>query len=170
MPVIIASDQLVGKFQVTQNTKAVTTIEEYIDSIEKSTIIEMLGATLGNAFWDDLDVNGVPQEARFEVLFEPFEIDDGDCIIVSKGMIQILLAFACCAYLRDSDQMNTDTGNQSPKGENSERVSTRNKITKIYNEAVESIHAIQWYIQDNPEDYDYDDYNGQHIGFYMPFG
>lgn len=170
MPVIIASDQLVGRFQVTQNSKAVTTIEEYIDSIEKSTIIQMLGATLGNAFWDDLDVNGVPTEPRFTALFEPFEIDEGDCVVESKGIIQILLAFACCAYLRDADTINTDTGNQSAKGENSERANVRSRVAKIYNEAVESIHAIQWYIEDNPEDYDYEDYNGQRIGYYISLG
>lgn len=170
MPIIIASDQLVGRFQVTQNNKATTTVEEYIDSIEKSTIINMLGATLGNAFWDDLDVDGVPVEARFTVIFEPFEIDNGTEIVKSKGIIEILCAFACCAYLRDADHVNTDTGNQSAKGENSVRVNSSYKITKIYNEAVESINAIQWYIEDNPEDYDYEDYNGQRIGYYMPFG
>lgn len=170
MPVIIASDQLVGRFQVTQNTKNVTTVEEYIDSIEKPTIIEMLGATLGNAFLDDLDVNGAPVELRFLAIFEPFEIDDGANIIKSDGMIKILLAFACCAYLRDADQVNTDTGNQHAKGENSERANTRNKITKIFNEAVESVNAIQWYIENNPEDYDYEDYNGQRIGYYIAFG
>ena len=170
MPIIIASDQLVGRFQVTQNTKNVTTIEEYIDSIEKSTIIKMLGADLGNAFWDDCQGDGAPTEPRFEALFEPFEIDDSCGIKTSKGIIEILCAFACCAYLRDADQVNTDTGNQSAKGENSNRVNSSYKITKIYNEAVESINAIQWYIDNNPEDYDYEDYNGQRIGFYMPFG
>jgi len=170
MPIIIAADQLVGRFQVTQNTKNVTTVEEYIDSIEKSTIIKMFGADLGNAFWDDCQGDGAPTEPRFEALFEPFEIDNGCEVVTSKGIIEILLAFACCAYLRDSDQVNTDTGNQSAKGENSVRVNSRNKIAKIYNEAVASIHAIQWYIKDNPEEYDYEDYNGQYIGFYIPFG
>lgn len=170
MPKIIAADQLVGKFQVTQNTKAVTTIEEYIDSIEKPTIIKMLGATLGNAFWNDLDSEGVPEDPKFEVLFEPFEIDDGCGVRVSKGIIEIMKAFACCAYLRDADQMNTDTGNQSPKGENSERINVRARIVKIYNEAVDSVRAIQWYIEDNPEDYDYEDYNGQQIDYYLLFG
>lgn len=169
MPVIIASDQLVGKFQVTQNTKAVTTIEEVIDSIEKPTIIKMFGATMGNAFWDDLDAEGVPVTAKYQVLFEPFDIDDGTCVVSSYGMIKIMLAFACAEYLRGSDIINTDTGNQSARGENSERANVRALICKIYNEAVASIEAIQWYIENNTDGYEYDDYNGQRIGYYMLF-
>ena len=169
MPIIIASDQLVGRVQVTQNTKNVTTIEEYIDSIEKSTIIKMLGADLGNAFWDDCQGDGAPTEPRFEALFEPFEIDDSCGIKTSKGIIEILCAFACCAYLRDADQVNTDTGNQSAKGENSNRANVNAKIVKMYNNAVDSINAIQWYINDNPEQYDYYDYNGQQFSYMMLF-
>ena len=74
MPIIIASDQLVGRFQVTQNTKNVTIIEEYIDSVEKSTIIEMLGADLGNAFWDDCQGDGAPTEPRFEAFLSRLKL------------------------------------------------------------------------------------------------
>jgi hypothetical protein len=172
MPKIISSDQLTGRFQVTQNVKNVTNIEEYIDSIEKPLIIKIMGATLGTEFWDDLDVDGVPQTAKFLTLYEPFDFDnDGnDCgcgIKSSKGLVEILRAVVYAQYTRDADSFNTDIGNQTIQGENSNRVNPSAKIVKAYNEAVESMKAIQWYIEDHSADYE--NYNGQHIGYWMLF-
>lgn len=169
MPVIIAADQLTGRFQVTQNSKVsvVNTIVDYIDSIEKPFIIKLLGADLGNAFWDDLDVDGVPQEARFLALFEAFDIDDTCEVRSSKGIIEIIKAMVFAQYTREADIVNTDTGNQSAKGENAQRARANAKVVKAYNEAIASVKAIQWYIEENPEDYDYDDYNGQEFTYWM---
>lgn len=168
MPTIIAVDQLTGRFQVTQNVKRTTTIEDYIDSVERPFIIKLLGADLGSAFWDDLDADGVPQEDRFLVLYEAFDIDDSCGVKSSKGIVEILKAMVYAQYTRDADSFNTDTGNQSPSGENAVRIDPSYKICKAYNEAIASVHAIQWYINDNPEDYDYEDYNGQTFDYWMP--
>lgn len=169
MPVIIAADQLTGRFQVTQNSKSavVNTIEDYIDSVEKSTIIKIFGATLGNEFWDNLDSEGVPTEARFLAVFEAFETDDSCEVISSKGIIEILLAITFAQYTRDADIVNTDTGNQSPRGENAQRANANAKIVKAYNAAVDSIRAIQWYINEHIEDYE--GYNGQHVPYWITF-
>jgi len=167
MPTIIAFDQLVGRFQVTQNVKNQTTVEDFIDSIEKSTIIKILGATLGNEFWDDLDVDGVPQEQRFLDIYEAFDLDDNSCIKSSKGISEILLGITYAQYTRKSDSFNTDIGNQAIQGENSSRADITMKVVNAYNDAVDSIKAIQWYIKENEEDYE--GYNGQDFTYWMTF-
>lgn len=167
MPVIISHDQLIGRFQVTQNQKKASNVEEYIDSIEKSFIIKLLGATLGNEFWDDLDSEGAPVEQRFLNIFEPFDIDTDCGIQSSKGIIEILLALTYAQYTRDADIFNTDVGNQTTAGENSTRVDPSAKIVKAYNDAIDSVKAIQWYICENEQNYE--GYNGQKFHYWMLF-
>jgi len=122
---------------------------------------------LGQAFWDDLDVDGVPTSPEFLAIYEPFNEDDGCEIRTSVGISEILLAFVFAAYSRNSDIFNTDSGNESMRGENATRADIRYRVANAYNEAVTSIESIQWYIEE--DETDYPDYNGQQFNYYVVF-
>ena len=53
-------------------------------------------------------------------------------------------------------------------GESAEFTGLLNKLTNTYNESIATGQNIQWYVDvHNPNDYDYTDYNGQELKFWI---
>lgn len=167
---IIKHSDFVGKYQLSQGDQVEDEVESYINKFYPKYVRQILGATLGNAFIADLDVNGVPVDPIYLEFYNPFAIDDNNCIRESIGMKEVILGFLYYEIARDSNFSNSLSGNKATLGENSEFVNMRNNISTNYNMSVANALEIQWYIDDyNINDNDYSDYNGQPIDAILNF-
>ena len=148
-------------------------IQLYIDKFETFYLNWLLGATLYDEFIADLDTApaitpaSVPTSARFTVIFNKFRIDEDPntgCIHYSEGIKEMLKYFIYFEYLRDNQITATITGSTKNTFSNSEMAKIiETRIVENYNLGIKTYQEIQWYIDDeNPNDYDYDNYNGVH--------
>jgi len=118
-------------------------IQAYIDEYEVDYLTALLGCDMYTEFIADLDTapliepSSIPVSPKFTAIFNAFCIDDdGTCDNdqrISKGFKEMLKYFIFWEYA---------------------------KLYKNYNLGIKTYKNIQWYICDNPEDYDYDNYNG----------
>lgn len=130
-----------------------TSYQNYLDKYEKEFLVNLLGAELYDLFIADL-VGGVPQSQRFIDIYNPFHIDDNNCIRYSEGLKVAALQYVYFYAVRDLAVKKTNTGVVF----NDNEVSTGPfydgyNIVEAYNEAIKNAYAIQWYICDNPTDY-----------------
>jgi hypothetical protein len=161
---IIKFTDFVGKYQISQNDENEDEVESFINKFYPVYVRRILGATLGNAFIANLDPSGVPTNPIYLELYNPFQVDDNNCVRESIGMKEIILGFVYYEIVRDSNSYNGLSGNKATLGENSEFVDMKNKLSTVYNDSLLSADQVQWYITDyNPNDNDYSDYNGQEL-------
>ena len=135
-------------------------LQIYIDQFEKDYLIDLLGCELYDLFAADL-VSGVPQSAIYLSIYNSFCEDESSCGIkwVSEGMVKMLEKFIFWEYTRDQKVKNTFSGNVVNENEASRETSfPESRIFQIYNQAIVSYKAIQWFICDNSSDYP--TYNG----------
>ena len=147
-------------------------IQLYIDEYEPEYLQDLLGCAMYDDFVADLlptlaVPTSVPQDPKFLAIFNPFCIDtDTNCYNnkeVSKGIKEMLKLFIFWEYARDNQQEFAITGATKNAFSNSELVAlSHTRLYRNYNKGIETYKAIQWYICDNPENYDYDNYNGEH--------
>jgi len=155
MIILQLSDFESGKFELHTGMYAVNNLQQYIDKYEKRYILDLLGATLGNEFINDLDLGmGMPTEQRFIDIFEPIELDWNLCLILSDGMKEMLKGFIYYEYLKDQVAQVTAVGMVTPKGENSERINSLfTQMYTRYNDAARSYKGVQNYIWTRRGDY-----------------
>lgn len=138
-------------------------IDTHIAKYERHYLLRLLGSELYTAFVADL--TGTPEEpqaTRFEAIFEALSYDDGDVLVDSPGMLEMLKGFIWYHYVIDNNLLHTIGGMVSNLTENSTQeigakgaqfvLSKQSEATKVY-------IAIQKYIDDNIDDYP--EYNGQ---------
>jgi hypothetical protein len=165
---IISHSDFKGPYQLSQNTKQTDKVLLYINKYYPEYIYQILGAVMGQEFIDDLNVNGVPTEEKFLEIYEPFVFDDSCGLHRSIGMKNVILGMVYAQIVRDSGNYNAVEGNKRTLGENAEFVGITNKLTTMFNDSVSSAKEIQWYITvHNPNDQDYDDYNGQTLRYWI---
>ena len=148
-----------------------------IDTNEKGYIARILGADLGQLFCDDL-VDGVPQTQRFIDIFDPFIKQyenhhfglypylNEDCLFESKGMKWILKGLIYYDFVSPQNINSTDVGMNTPEMENNRPVLSHDLIRvaeKRWNDAIESIEAVQKFICENSDVYP--EYEGIHFKF-----
>ena len=162
---------------VSQSKNEFTTpkIQLYIDEYEPEYLQDLLGCDMYDDFVADLlptpaVPTSVPQDPKFLAIFNPFCIDtDTNCYNnkeVSKGIKEMLKFFIFWEYARDNQEEFAITGATKNAFSNSELVAlSHTRLYRNYNKGIETYKAIQWYICDNPENYDYDNYNGEHKDF-----
>jgi hypothetical protein len=160
---ITYSDFGKGKYELHSGMYETAKIQAYIDKYERQYLVKLLGVELFKLFEADL-VAGVPQDAKYLALFEPFEYDEVNCgVYISEGMIEMIKGFVYFQYLKDLTNVVAVSGNVRQMGENSENVSTLNTmIYTRYNDSVRTYKAIQKFICDNSSDYL--KFNGVKIG------
>ena len=149
-----------GEYKVPQN--CFDSIQDYLDKYEKLYLTRVLGAELYDLFVADL-LNGVPQTAKYLTIFNEFRIDENSCIRISEGIKEMLKQFCYYHIIRDLGvkkgiggvgKFTDSVGETSYKGFN---------IVEAFNEGVDNVYAIQWYICDN--DTDYPEYNGEYFKY-----
>lgn len=152
-----------GQFKISTDQYTEANFEAIRDAHQFDLIYEMLGATLGQAFIDDLDVNGVPVNPLFTALYEAFVLDNESEIVKSIGIKVMVRNYLFVKYARENQVLVAMTGNQESKQENSDSVKSITWLVNKYNDAISTAQTIQWYIGENSAAYP--DYNGQEMEF-----
>lgn len=161
---IIIDDSFKGEYDLPID--CFSQLSYYIDKYEKEYLLKLLGAELYDLFIADLTVTDpqVPQATRFLNIFNQFHIDEGNCLVTSDGIKQMLVQLVYFHILRDLEHKKTMTGVVQMVGANSVLSSYNGyNLIEAYNRGVSNFKSIQWYICDNPTDYPED--NGQFLDY-----
>lgn len=164
--IISISDFGPGKFELHTGMYDQAKIQDYIDLYEKPYLIKLLGAELFDEFEADFIAGGgVPTEARFQKILDPFHEDYNWQVVISEGMKEMLLGLIYFEYVKDLMNQMTINGPVKPQGENSKDISTLNAMYYTrFNRSVRTYRAIQQYIYWIKSE-DYDNRNGQELQF-----
>ena len=159
---ITSIDDYINEYAISTNKYDKAELSNYINRYEKLFLIELFGAELELNIINDLDVNNNPVTPRYVALWDEFYKDYKDELLISEGVKEILKAVIYFHYNRDQKNKNTITGNvvnQNSVSRESRLAETN--ISRLYNNAIRSYKTIQKYIQDNPEGYVYEEFNGK---------
>lgn len=134
-------------------------IQTFIDAVEKRYLQDLLGCDLYDLFIADL-VSNVPQTQRFIDIFDEFCKDDNCGIIRSEGIKEMLKGFTYWEWEKQNKAKNTQTGSIVNENEVSrEATFDEAGLYEVYNNAIKTYKAIQWFICDDLTTYP--EYNGQ---------
>jgi len=155
-----------GKYKISKNCYDEAVLQSYIDKYEDLYLCRLLGSDLFDEFIADLDVDNMPQAARFIDIFNPFHKDlntysgiryfDNNCLLISEGMVEMLKGFIYYHYVSAENIKHTITGLTKNINENSgassyEMIYRTSEIR--YNEALSTYNDIQVCICDELENY-----------------
>jgi len=159
MGLFLSNSDFTDKFEIHQGMYDTQKLTDYIDRYEEIYLNELLGINLFNDFKADL-VNGVPQNASYVFIFNPFKYETDIRLIISRGMKDMLIGFIYFEFMKDKVAQNTSVGMTKPRNENSGVVSAHNPIYLRYNESVKTYKAIQDYIMLNLTNVKYEKFRG----------
>jgi len=164
MGLYVNNTDFAGQDTVAKDKFSVTDLDLYIDDYEVCFLQELLGAELYTDFATDFAITGVmPTAPKFQAIWNAFAFDDGCHIQKSVGILKMLTLLIYFEYIRDSKVKNNIGGvNKNLQANSEEAAFHETNIYTNYNKAITTFKAIQWYICDNPNGYDYDKFNGQH--------
>jgi hypothetical protein len=164
--IVNIADFKAGKFELHTGMYDQARIQDYIDLYEKPYLIKLLGAELFDEFEADFIAGGgVPTEARFQKILDPFHEDYNFQVIISEGMKEMLLGLIYFEYAKDQMNQITPIGNVKPIGENSKDISTLNAMYYTrFNRSVKTWRAIQCFMYWVKSE-DYDKRNGQPLQY-----
>lgn len=163
MSLYIAISDFKAQTKIAKDIFTTGDLQPYLDKFEVRYLQELLGCELYEAFATDFAILGnKPTDPKFTEIWEAFCKDDSFHIHRSEGIKEMLAMFIYFEYLRDQPAKNNIAGMQKNVQANSEAIPSQGtNVYTLYNEALETYCAIQWIIRDNPNDYDWDMYNGQ---------
>lgn len=148
MGLLIDAEDFTGRWQIATDCYSETELDAYINKYEDQYLTMLLGVALRDLFVADLTAQ-VPVTARFTDIFNPFNIDDDNCVRRSEGMKEMLLGLVYFHYVRDQRIKNTVSGNVQNQSELATMHNQSSGMVLRYNEAVDTYCEIQWYIDDN---------------------
>lgn len=161
MSVILKIDDFkAGYYRISLGTKQDTELQEILDKVEAKYIPLLFGVELSALFLADLDVNGVPQTARFIEVYNEFVVQDTTIfypgkVYQSEGIKDLLKGIAYFLYTRQQKTRQTDNGPKITRSENSE--DPRGQLDTLYerwNDSTEYWKAIQFKMDcEKPEIY-----------------
>jgi len=160
---IITESLFKGEYKVTKD--CFNQLSNYIEKYEKHYLLKLLGAELYALFIADLTVTDpqTTQTARFNAIFNPFETDEGNCLIVSEGIKQMLVQLIYFHITRDSLNIKTNIGVVNMVADNSSNAGYNGyNLIESFNQGVKNFSAIQWFICDST---DYPEENSQHLNY-----
>jgi len=160
---LVEISDFTDQFKIATDQYTEADFETFRDDHQFDLIYEMFGAVMGQAFIDDLNSSGVPQDALFLALYNAFVQDSNDCLVKSIGIKLIVRNYLFVKYSRENGKTVGMPGNSESKQENSTLVKSITWLVTKYNDAIESAQAIQWKICQSSADYP--DYNGQELEF-----
>lgn len=144
-----------GRYKIVQTE--FDKLDSYIDEYEETYLMDLLGVELYALFIADL-TDGVPASTIYLNIFNEFAVDNGGCIVKSRGIKTMLQAFIRFHYLRALHLANSANGTVINQTEVSTPADMR-YLEQDYNEGIKDYEAIQWYICKHKEDYP--KFNGQ---------
>ena len=177
LPITIPSDYK-GEISITTNKYTKKDLELYIDDYELEIIEDLLGCELAELFIADLDVDNMPQEPRFTAIYDKFciDLDCGDWSIKwndlnyfystnqnvrSIGMKEMIKRFVYVYFTREDKQKQTVSGGSVNESTAAREASNPERnIVRQYNKAVDTHRAIQYYICNNEDGFEYDEFGG----------
>lgn len=164
MSIYVQESDLKGQSKTAKDIFTVSDVQEYLDKFEIIYLQDLLGCELYEEFANDFAILGnAPTDPKFIAIWNMFCKDDSCGIMRSEGITKMLSLFVYFEYLRDQPAKNNIGGMQLNEQANSTASTySQTNIFTNYNEAIDSYCAIQWYICDNPNNYDYSKYNGQY--------
>jgi len=163
MSIFIKASDFTGDIEVARDQFTEEKLQKYIDKYEVCYLQDLLGAELYEDFKKDFELIGSePTGDKFKKIWESFAIDHSGFVMKSQGIKAMLGLFIYFEFTRDQPIKNTIAGNKKNKGANSEgaRFIDTNIYTN-YNQGIATYKTIQWCICYNPDDYDYENFNGQ---------
>jgi hypothetical protein len=161
--IVTIADYLVGSVVLQQDDTTEERFDSIRDEYQNNYIYKLLGAELGGLFLADLDGSGVPVTARFLAIYNAFQEDDSCGMQISKGIKFYIKNTIWFYFARINNTAVTVAGNISKLGENSEPSFSGKNLAYLYNQAVDTGLAIQWYIRENSTVYP--EYNGQFLDY-----
>lgn len=162
-----------GTVNIAQDKYDRAALQDYLDELESSYLEDLLGCDLYALFVADLDVNNVPQTARFLTIYNKFCFDIDNCCFIdqlwlfnytnyycnngqnkSRGMVEMLKGFLYFDYIRDQQITNSSIGANKSKGVASDLVSNKSTaMVRAYNKSILDYWNIQYYLKDNEDVY-----------------
>ena len=163
MSLYLALSDFKAQSKIAKDIFTTSDLQPYLDKFEVRYLQELLGADLYAAFKVDFAIIGTaPTDAKFIEIWDAFAMDDELHIHRSEGIKEMLVMFIYFEYLRDQFAKNNIAGMQKNEQANATHLDSQGtNVYTLYNEALETYCAIQWLIWDNPNNYDWDEYNGQ---------
>lgn len=164
MSLFIQISDFSGQHVIAKDKYSKSDLQPYIDKYEARYLQELLGCELYEEFKVDFAITGTaPTDPKFTAIWDAFCKDYSCWIRRSEGIKAMLVGFVYWEYLRDQPIKNNIGGNQKNIQANAEAAEPREtNVYFNYNQALESYWAIQRLICDNPDNYDYSTFNGQH--------
>lgn len=169
-----------GINNISQNKYDSAYLQDYIDELEKEYLTDLLGCDLYALLIADLDIDGIPQTARFTALYEAICVDIesvyyggdnswwyseyyqhycGNKQNRSRGMVEMLKSFIYAEYVREQANTNSSIGLSKSKGVASDMVRLdASAIRRNFNKGMNDYWNIQYYICENSATYP--EYNG----------
>lgn len=137
-------------------------LQDYIDKFEIEYLQELFGASLYEAFAIDFAIDGTkPTDPKFLEVWNSFAKDESCGIVRSLGIKEMLSLFINFEYIRDQPVKNNIGGPQvNVQANSTEPSNIKTNLFTNYNEGINTFHAIQWIICDNPNNYDWSAFNG----------
>lgn len=152
------------KYSIAQSNNTDAALQECIDDFEASSIKKILGVELGTAFIAALAADPTPPlPAKYVAIRDAFIEQSNNCkrIYESKGMKDALAAIVYYEYVSNDQAKHTQSGVVTNASEVSNIASPENAERlgeQKYNEALDTIWAIQWKCENDKETYP--DYKG----------
>lgn len=155
---IITDDFKSGKYKLASSPDLLLKLQDYIDEHHDAFLYRLLGIDLAKLFIATIDAGThKPVGARYLALYDPIaETDDEDLPKISKGLKDVMKALIYYHYIVDSP---TDT-TQSGVGRTTVDTASQSAFLNInrtaeqkFNAVLESIETIQWFCEENDDDY-----------------
>ncbi len=161
---IIKEIDFVGEYYLPKD--CFTEYGYYIEKYEKELLLNLFGATQYALFVADLTVVDPiqPQDAVYLSAFDPFDIDDNNCVRSSEGIKKMLIQYIYFHLQRDWINHSTNAGVMRMNSDNSSNLGYKGyNLVESYNDSIKNYKSIQWFLCENEADYE--DLNTQYKDF-----
>ena len=154
MGILINSDDFkTGDTIIAGDAFTIAKITSAISVHEQQILSELLGVELCALFINDL-VSGVPASAIYLDIYNAFIKQDEKFLYYSIGMKELVKKWVRFHFVRTQPQTNTIQGNTTSPGTiATPSIMSFTTLVLDYNIMIESYNSIQYFIEQNLEDY-----------------
>jgi hypothetical protein len=146
---VTITDFEVGKFKLAFNEQTVNDLQSCIDRNMPTIMAELFGVELLALYEAGILVN----DPLYTLLRDEFIIQD-NCLLISKGIKDMLMGFIWCEFQREIYSTPTTTGNVKAKSQNSVDISFPTMMYQInWLASLKSYESIQALCQERYDDY-----------------
>lgn len=170
--IILTTNDFAGFQGLAKSINLTPVIQAYINHFEKKYIMQIFGVELGKLLIADLSA-GVPATQRFKDVVNPFDQQvplgtwcgcEGN-IYSSLGLKDVLASFVYYHYTIKTQLGSTQGGMADSMVDTAKMATARGtarNAEKTFNDALDSVDAIQWFCKFNSPDV-YPEYAGVYI-------